>query len=176
MSNEPTDNVPPYYLCELITELEIIDAPEVATIVVKAPDYPIADLPALFDSTFHALYPALDQRGIQPIGPPFSAYYRVPGDTADLEVGSPVALAPSEEITADNGVVLMASTLPSGRVARISYVGGFDGLGEAWGSFMKAVEDSGNAPQFPFWEVYVSEPGPTVDPATLRTDLYLLLA
>ena len=37
---------------------------------------------------------------------------------------------------------------------------------------MGAIGGMGRAPGSPFWEVYVTEPSPDMDPATLRTDLF----
>lgn len=38
---------------------------------------------------------------------------------------------------------------------------------------MQQVAADGRQPALPFWEVYVTEPSPEMDPATLRTDLVL---
>ena len=40
---------------------------------------------------------------------------------------------------------------------------------------MAAVIADGREPAFPFWEVYVTEPTPDADPASLRTDLFTRL-
>ena len=37
---------------------------------------------------------------------------------------------------------------------------------------MASVVAAGRAPAFPFWEVYVTEPTPDVDPGSMRTDLF----
>ena len=68
--------------------------------------------------------------------------------------------------------MLTASELPAGTIARTTYVGGYDGLGAAWGAFLGEIGASGRAPDVPFWEVYVTEPSPDADPATMRTDLF----
>lgn len=153
------------------TGVEFVEAQAVPTVVVRATDYPLEQMPALFDSTFGAVFPALAQRGIAPAGIPFSLHHRIPDATADLEVGVPVAARLGEPITVGD-VVLTPSELPAGEIARSSYVGTYEGLGEAWGAFMGAVAATGRAPAFPFWEVYVTEPSPQADPTTMRTDLY----
>ena len=40
---------------------------------------------------------------------------------------------------------------------------------------MGGIVAADKAPAFPFWEVYVTEPSPDMDPATLRTDLVTLV-
>ena len=41
---------------------------------------------------------------------------------------------------------------------------------------MGQVAAAGETPELPFWEVYVTEPSPEMDPADLRTDLFTRLA
>ena len=67
------------------TAVEYVEVSAVPTVVVRARDYPMDQMPALFDSTFSAMFPALAQRGIAPAGPPFSLHHRIPDATADLE-------------------------------------------------------------------------------------------
>ena len=92
-----------------------------------------------------------------------------------FDVGVPVAEPLDGELEA-GGITFYPSSLPAGRIATISHLGGYDGLPAAWSSFMETIARDGHEPRLPFWEVYVSEPGPDVDPATLRTDLVTLLA
>lgn len=72
-------------------------------------------------------------------------------------------------------LVARASALPGGRVATAAHLGGYDRLGEAWQTFMGALEAQGLRAAVPFWEVYTTEPSPEMDPATLRTDLFTVL-
>ena len=51
--------------------------------------------------------------------------------------------------------------------------GPYDTLGQSWGRLAAAATAQGFVPG-PFCEVYVSDPTPETDPATLRTDLFLL--
>ncbi len=156
----------------LDTAVATVDA--IPTAVVRATDHPLAEMATLFDTTFQALFPALAAAGISPVGPAFSLHHRMPTDTSDLEVGIPID-RPLEAPIEAGGVLIEPSSLPAGDVATRSYLGGYDGLGEAWGAFMASVVAAGRAPAFPFWEVYVTEPTPDADPATLRTELYTAL-
>ncbi len=129
----------------------------------------MADLPALYDRAFTVLEETLTAQGVAPTGPAFGYYLSVPTGSFELEVGLPVA-AP---IT-DAGAVL-ASELPAGAVARATHVGAYDGLGDSWQALVAWVQEQGRVPEGPMWEIYVTEPSPQMDPATLRTDLFLLL-
>lgn len=85
-----------------------------------------------------------------------------------LTGGATIPLSPT-------GRVVEASELPAGRVAVRSYIGGYDGLGNAWGQFMQDVAAQGEKPSRTFWEVYCTEPTPDGDPSQNRTDLMVLL-
>lgn len=152
-------------------EVTFLEAPEIPTVVNVAHDYPMAEMASLFDTTFSALFPAMGSHGLHPAGAPFSLHHRMPTDTCDLEVGIPVDRALDGPVTTPAGITLTPSVLPAGRIAVVSYLGAYDGLGPAWGDFMGAVVAAGEQPDLPFWEIYVTEPTPDTDPATLRTDL-----
>ena len=171
----------------------LIEAPEQVTASVRVEDFPSAHLPVLFDGVFSRLFPALGQAGVQPVGAAFSLYARMPADTVDIEVGIPAdrvldGEADLGEIDLPEGaggdhvagrvsfpLVARASALPGGRIATAAHLGGYDGLGEAWQTFMGALESQGQRAAMPFWEVYTTEPTPDMDPATLRTDLFTAL-
>ena len=156
------------------TDLVVLQVADVPTVVVSVVDYPMDDMSALFDQAFTALFPALAAAGITPVAPPFSLHHRMPTETGDFEVGIPVDKALTEPIDVD-GVRIEASSLPGGDIATLSHLGSYEALGEAWGGLMAAVIADGREPAFPFWEVYVTEPTPDLDPATLQTDLHTRL-
>ena len=165
----------PSYLAPPHTDVTYLSGPHVPTVVRLAKDVAPEGMPAIFDETFTALVPALAEQGIEIAGPAFSLHPRQPGATMTFDVGFPVAEPLDGELEA-GGITFYPSSLPAGRIATISHLGGYDGLAQAWGAFMEQVARDGHEPRLPFWEVYVSEPGPDVDPATLRTDLVTLLA
>lgn len=159
-----------------LTEVEFLQVSAMNTVVHRAQDHPMLEMATVFDETFTALFPELAARDITPVGPALSLHHRMPTDTATFEVGIPVEPPLENVLTAENGVSLEPSTLPAGTIARISYLGPYEGLGEAWTAFMQAIAAHGKQPELPFWEVYVTEPSPEIDPATMRTDLYTLIS
>ena len=62
-------------------------------------------------------------------------------------------------------------TLPGGAYAAVSHVGSYDGLSAAWERLLTGVTEGGALPRGAWVEVYVSQPTPESDPATMRTDL-----
>jgi effector-binding domain-containing protein len=139
----------------------------------------MATVSEFFDSAFGKAFPALFATGVTPSGPPFALYTNTthePEFTADIEIGFPLARPLADLHDGDpaevDGMQVVASELPAGDVAVASHLGSYDGLGQAWGELMGAIGAMGRAPGEPFWESYVTEPSPEVDPATLRTDLF----
>lgn len=126
---------------------------------------PMDRLPEFFDGSFGALAAAVTEQGASVAGPAFALYHGMPAETVDLEVGFPTQRA----VRADGDVV--ASVLPGGRVARAVHAGSFDGLGPAWERLRTWIDEQGLRAGEIFWEVYVTQPRPDMDPADLRTEL-----
>ncbi|RBP67295.1 effector-binding domain-containing protein [Brevibacterium sanguinis] len=164
-----------YFPPQPFTELTVFEAASVPTAVVEARNHPIDELPSLFDRTFAGLFPALEEASVDMIGPALALYTRQPSDSVDIQVGVPVSAGLPRSLDLGGGLTAVPSELPAGSVAAISHIGGFDGLSAAWGGFMDEIRSAGLHPGLPFFEVYVTEPGPDVDPATLRTDLFIVL-
>ena len=126
---------------------------------------PVAELANFFDRSFTTLATVTSTQGVAITGPAFAFYHGAPSDTADLEVGFPT----SQPIEPTDGVEV--GTLPAGRVARAIHHGSYDGLGSSWGQLEQWIRGQGLEPAGSFWEVYVTEPSPDMDPAELRTEL-----
>ena len=118
-----------------------------------------------FDRSFSVLGQAIAAQGLAPIGPAFGLYRGMPDETIDVAVGFPT----DGPIEPDGSVE--PGELPGGRVARVVYAGGFDGLGDAWQRLGGWIAQQGLTPSETYWEVYVTEPNPEMDPADLRTEL-----
>jgi effector-binding domain-containing protein len=118
-----------------------------------------------FDRSFSVLGEAIAAQGVAPIGPAFGLYRGLPDETIDVAVGFPTdgPIEPDGSVEPDE--------LPGGRVARVVHAGAFDGLGEAWQQLGGWIADQGLTPAESYWEVYVTEPSPDMDPADLRTEL-----
>lgn len=148
---------------------EIITHASQPTAVVRR-TVTMAELADFYDSAYTTVAAALGRQGVQPAGAAFGYYLSMPTEQFELEAGFPTATP----IASDGEVV--ASELPGGEVARGVHAGGYDTLGDSWDALVGWVAEQGRAPAGPMWEVYVTEPTPETDPATLRTELYLALA
>lgn len=167
---------------EPVSGIRLLRAPAVPTAVVRADDVPMATIAGLFDAVFGTAFPAAFARGLTPAGPAFALYTRLTDGAdavADVEIGFPLDGPLLAQIDAElvevDGLRVVASVLPAADVAVTSHLGGFDGLGRAWGEFLGEIGAMGWAPGVPFWEAYVTEPSPDMDPADLRTDLYCVV-
>lgn len=164
---------------EPVDGVRVYAVPAVPTAVVRATAVPMATISEFFDSAFGKAFPALFAAGVTPAAAAFALYTRIaedPEPQADLEIGFPLAEPLIGQLGGEpeevGGMRVVPSELPAGEVAVTSHLGPYDDLGEAWERFMGEIGSLGRAPANPFWESYVTEPSPDIDPATLRTDLF----
>lgn len=151
------------------TQPEIVEVERVTAAVVRE----VVEMSAIadfFDQAFGQILGTLVAEGAEATGPAFALYHGAPTDTADLEVGFPV-----DRVIGTVEPVEPGST-PPGRVARLIHVGPYDTLGQSWGRLGAWIAEQGETPAVDLWEVYLTEPTPETDPATLRTELNWLLA
>lgn len=149
----------------------MIDTPTLAeaqprpTAVIRGASIPMAELGTFFDAGFRELPEAIDRQGAVITSAAFALYLSMPTDVVDVEIG----FAVDRPIEPTGRVV--PGMLPGGRLATAVYAGGYDGLGAAWGEFRTWLDEHELATDAVFWEIYVVEPTPTMDPADLRTEL-----
>lgn len=147
-----------------MTEPRIAHYVEQPTAVVRetVPREGIADF---LSRALGAVARALEEQGLQPVGPPVAKYYGPATEPFDVEVGFPVAQAPQP-----SGSVI-AGALPGGRIAETTHVGRYEELGDAYAALRKLLAAQGLTPGLVAWEVYVDDPMSNPDPSTLRTQV-----
>jgi effector-binding domain-containing protein len=106
-------------------------------------------------------------KGAQPVGPPFTIYHRIDGETVELEGGCPTATA----LPGEGDVV--AGELPGGEVAFTWHVGPYDTIENAHNDLLAWLAANDKAQAGPMWEVYWTDPGQEPDPARWKTELIL---
>lgn len=164
-----------YFPDEPYEGVTAFDGPELHLAAVQLQDFPLAEMPRLMDGTFPEIFTALDGAGATACGPALALHTRMPSDTADLALGVPITAPLATELELSSGFRVVATACPTGPVAATSYLGGYEGLGEAWGGFMGEVAAAGHTPGTTFFEAYVSNPAEATDPSELRTDLVVFL-
>lgn len=157
---------------EPFTEPTPVDLPEgVATVSEFSEAVSLADLPGIFDAGYSALAAA------GPAGPGYALYSGPPTGWFDLEIGFPIAVAPSRSDSPAPPPAPLAGfttgNFPSGPALAFSHLGPYDALGDSWGRLMQDFADRElGAPRL-IAEVYITDPSVT-PAAELRTDLFVL--
>ena len=148
------------------SNVDIIDFTGMQTAVVRGKDVPTSQIREFMDTAFAALHRVTEvDVQVKPIGPAFSRYDSEYGEKVDVEVGVPVEEPLGATIQSD-GVEIVPSELPAGRIATTKYVGEYDGLGQAWGDFLEAVKADGHQLGLPYWEAYDTPPVEGETPVT----------
>ena len=112
----------------------------------------VAELPALIEKTYGAIFQYLGELGESPAGPPFSAYYNMDMQNLDVEIGVPVA-----KKLAGKGEV-QASEIPGGRAATCLHVGPYDKMQPAYQALMQWMGANGYEAKGVAYEVYLNDP------------------
>lgn len=139
-----------------------LSARHTAAVRVQSPPAQIADA---FRSVLPEVVDSLTRQGVSAAGPPFARFFDYSDELADFEAGFPVAapVAPEGRVA--------AGELPGGRVARTVHRGPYDDLQRAHDALGDWVLAHDHDPAGPVWEVYVTGPQQTDDPARWETEV-----
>lgn len=128
------------------------------------------EIQQVFPPAVNELLAAMREQGIEPAGPLFSYYHKMPTEVFDMEIGFPV----DDDVKPSGRVV--ASALPAMKVVRAIYRGAMEGLPGAWGELQAWVQQERLATRPFVWENYLVGPGNTPDPSAWQTELNWPLA
>lgn len=151
---------------------QIMPVEAVPTAVVRFTEVNITDLTAHYDAVFSSLIPTLSKRGIAFAGPPIALYPKVPAEEVTVELGMPLVEPLAAEIPIGE-MTIIPSQLPGGDIGVYSHFGGYDTLSQSYDLLAAQINGSGLQAHAPIWEMYVTQPTPGCDPATVRTDLFM---
>lgn len=107
---------------------------------------------------------ALANQGVVASGPVFSHHLIMDPSTFNFEIGVPIA-SPIKAVGRVRMGLLLGTT-----AARTIYRGPYQGLGPAWGEFVKWIVDNGHTPAMDLWESYVVGPESNPNPAAWQTE------
>ncbi|KKI16543.1 MULTISPECIES: GyrI-like domain-containing protein [unclassified Leucobacter] len=147
----------------------VVEQPEQHLAVVRD-RVAFADVPALYDRAYPAIFGALGAAGIAPSAPPMGVVHGSPDGTLDLSVAVPVA----EPFTGDGEVT--AETISAGRVATLLVRGDYSQIGPAYQRLFEWTAAQGLEATGLAWEQYLTEPQPGGDPAENETLVAIQLA
>ena len=149
---------------------DILDGPQIlrtpagpiATIHVTVPR---AEIQKVMGPGLQELTAAVAAQGVAVTGPWFTHHLKMDPAVFDFEIGVPVAAPVSPAGRVKPG------TWPAARMARTVHRGGYEKLGEAWGTFDAWIKAEGLTPASDLWERYVKGPESGPDGAAYRTEL-----
>lgn len=116
-------------------------------------------LPAFYEKSYGAIFPALEKAGGKPAGMPAGLYYNwdIEKMTADLAA----AVAFTGDIKAPAGMEVI--NLPVAKSLTIDYMGGYNGVGSAHDAMDAYIKENKLEQLTPVIEEYVTDPGSEPD-------------
>lgn len=126
---------------------------------------PMSEIGPWMGAVFAEVGGHLARAGGQMAGPPFSRYFGMPASTADVEAGFPV-----DRPVAPGGRVVPGE-LPAGPAAVTVHSGLYETIGAAYEAIGRWLAENKRQPAGPPWEVYLTDPVATPDPAQWRTEV-----
>ncbi len=152
----------------MLDNMEILDVPAQPTAAIHL-TIPRDEIRHVMGPAISEVYGALAAQGVRPAGPWLSHHFRMLPDVFDFAVSVPVATA----VTPVGRV--HPSELPACKVARTTYRGPYEGLGDAWGKFRAQIAAQGLESAPGLWEVYAVGPDRSQNPADWETQLNQIL-
>jgi len=144
-----------------MTEFKIVDLEEQTAAVVRG-TLAIPDLPAFFAEAFHKVINAAGKAGVSVTGPPFGYYPEMPTNMVTLEAGFPTS-GP-----VDDGDV-HTLVLPGGKAIEGVHVGPFETMEQTYNELFSWTAEQGLEMGSAMWELYLTDPKASPDPATWET-------
>ncbi len=108
----------------------------------------------------------VERQGVAITGPWLTHHLRITSDAFDFEICLPV----DKPVVAHGRV--QPSTRPAMRAVHATLRGGYEQLGEAWGSVLSWMEGAGVKGAPDLWEVYAVGPEVGPEASLYRTELY----
>ncbi len=148
----------------MLEEPKIVQTKAIETAIIHFV-IPRSELRSVMGPAHLELMQVLAAQGIALAGPWFTHHLRLVPNIFDFELGVPVTSPVKPKGRVKPG------QLPAATVAKVVYVGGYEGLGAAWSKFGKWISANRHKSAPDFWESYVV--GPEIDraPMNWRTEL-----
>jgi effector-binding domain-containing protein len=135
----------------MTNKCEIYDQVVQPTLAVRTRSA-VQELPRVMGETLAAIGRLMENRGVQPGGAPYTAYYNMDMQDLDIEIGFPV-----NEIVPGDGAI-QAGEMPAGKYASVLHKGTYDTLGQSYEALTKFIEQAGYKPSGVAYEFYLNSP------------------
>ncbi len=151
-------------------DFAMLDTPEIlqtaALITAVIPlKIPKAEIRAAMGPGVSELMATVSAQGVAPAGRWFTHHHKIVPDIWDFEI----CVAVGTPVVASGRVI--PGRWPSMRAVRTVYQGPYEGLGNAWGEFIKWIAANSHTTADELWESYLAGPDTISDPALFRTEL-----
>lgn len=143
---------------------EIVELDPQNAIAVRG-DVAVVDLPGFFERAFVSAAAAVEDSGVDIVGPAFGFYPEMPIQTVIVEAGFPVS-TPVETVGDAHHFVL-----PGGRAVQAMHTGPYETMEKTYADLQSWMAEQGLHPAAGMWESYLSDPRTEPDPATWRTKI-----
>lgn len=112
----------------------------------------IKNLPNELGKAFGSIAAYLAEKGEEPLGPAFTAYYNMDMEKLDVEIGFPVA----KEVAGKGEII--STHIPAGKKATGFHKGSYSGISATYEALTKWISDQGRAPAGVVYEYYFNAP------------------
>jgi effector-binding domain-containing protein len=153
----------------------VIETPQIVQtpaqqVAVLHIDTPRAQMQHVMGPGIKEVMAAVRDQGIGPTGPWYAHHLEMRSHEFDFDICVPVS-APVKAVGR-----VKPGQRPALKVARTVYHGPYEGLGDAWGAFVRWMKDNGHDAAPDLYESYLVGPESSPDPADWRTELCRVVA
>lgn len=150
-------------------DIQIKDQPEQPVVSIRQPVM-MEDIGQAIPQLLGELHTYLEDNQPTIVGAPTVLYHSMVDDQLDMEVALPVAEKAPETARVKNSVI------PANKVAWLTHTGPYDGITSAFHTLATWASEQGYTQTGPNYEVYVTDPATTPNPADYRTDIHWPIA
>lgn len=131
--------------------MELIESEAVPTMAIRVVTH-VANLPQEFARVYGSIVSYLAQKGEQPLGPAYAAYFNMDMEHLDVEIGFPVA----REIAGEGEI--RASRIPAGKRATTIHKGAYADVAVTYDALARWMGEKGLEPLGVAYEFYYNSP------------------
>ena len=132
--------------------LQIVETEKQPVLSVKTTTS-VSNMPNVVGRTYSSIVNYIMEKGQEPVGPAFIAYYNMDMDNLIVEIGFPV----TKEIEGKDDIVLRY--IPTGKKATGFHKGSYGEIGPVYEQLTKFIGEKGYKPTGVTYECYYNSPG-----------------
>ncbi len=135
----------------MLTRIELIEQEAKPVLSIRA-SASVEELPQLIGESYMKILEYMQELGIKPSDPPFTAYYGLDMEDLDVEMGFPI----SESFSGKGEIT--AGVIPAGKVVSTMHRGSYTGMEQPYEAMFEWMNDNGFEPTGVYYEYYLNTP------------------